>query len=949
MVSSNAAETLIWGGNELPETAFITSSSTVNYTVTNSYDFSDILSNNSQASDQIAHLSTGIDSYTKLYLHGNGTDGSTTITDSTSGGKAITAVDSTQIDTAYKKFGTGSILFDGTGDYATTPDHADWYFADQPFTIDYWMRYSNKLADSGICGQWKDADNYWYIKSSVNNINFKVMVGGVVKAEYSFYMGDFANNTWTHIEISRNGTTMYAFRDGVPYISVTETTAISTNEVPDLAAVLEIGASSNHANVFAGSIDEFRISKGIARHTADFTVPSSPYLPDWRYLLIGSPRPLKGIKPYVSLANTVASTLTCKEWNGSTWNSLTILDNTDTGASLARTGVVSFSSTVDTARPKFIEGYFLYWYQLYLDAGEAEIYKITLDAPFQGITDLWDGQYRDIAAAYKMTATARQDISLKVLKDDYDVDTADTYADLSSMDAYPTYMLEFGFEERMCGIHFRLPPEYVNTTAATVMSVDYWTGTQYASVGAVSDGTSENSISFSRSGTITWNNANISDETKTNKMGAQTIWSPLSDPSTTESIWGWLTIGAKNVSTPLYFYRVRFDKAMDASVRLNYVGGITTEKDVSHYKFPIFAQGRNLLCADMSAEKNKMICSAKYMPQVYNGSDSVDVYIGDEGELTCGTELFSQYGGNLYSLILIFKDTEYWVIAGQDIETWSNSIFPVSTSIGCPAPLTLKTITLSTEPSGGININRSLAIFQGANGIYMTDGRAPIPIHGDIKEYFDKSDSRCIKASMIGDSIGFMDNEKQEYHWLFASGTSTTTLNAEWVYDIIRNKWYEVDRGTGMDLQYGLDVQDIYGNQYNYGFIDTGYIERLEYGTTFDGNDIVSTFQLGDYLPADTIMAETMLDKIKLIIKAKTTTTNNISATHYGDGCTTGTTLKDCFDPNKTGYRIAMPFLTDNLGGYVFHSLKFAQTTDDETCGFEPLALGITHHIVREG
>jgi len=70
------------------------------------------------------------------------------------------------------------------------------------------------------------------------------------------------------------------------------------------------------------------------------------------------------------------------------------------------------------------------------------------------------------------------------------------------------------------------------------------------------------------------------------------------------------------------------------------------------------------------AKKNMALVSSKWKPQVYNGTDSVKVYFGDEGELNCSVEVFSQYGGNLYSMILIFKDTETWVLAGQDIDTW---------------------------------------------------------------------------------------------------------------------------------------------------------------------------------------------------------------------------------------------------------------------------------------
>ena len=337
------------------------------------------------------------------------------------------------------------------------------------------------------------------------------------------------------------------------------------------------------------------------------------------------------------------------------------------------------------------------------------------------------------------------------------------------------------------------------------------------------------------------------------------------------------------------------------------------------------------------------ICSGKHTPDIYNGDDSVSIYFGDERELTCGTELFSQFGASLFSLVLVFKENETWMMAGQDINQWSDNTFLISQNIGCPAPLTLKTINLAQDPGNGVN--RALAIWQGANGVYISDGRAPIPIHNDIREYFDRKDSRCIKSSEIRNSTAFIDPINHEYHWIFSSGTAGT--KKELVYSIIYNGWYEVDRGTGKSIRCGCVVQDTYGNPYNYAAISGGYIERLENGTDFDGNSIVHEFQTGDFLLNGSICYETMLDRLKLITVGKSTTSNSIAVTHYGDGCTTGTTLKT-FSPAKSGYRIAEPYTTDKLGGYTFHSLKFSMSTNDETIGFEPLAIGTTYHIMRE-
>jgi len=196
---------------------------------------------------------------------------------------------------------------------------------------------------------------------------------------------------------------------------------------------------------------------------------------------------------------------------------------------------------------------------------------------------------------------------------------------------------------------------------------------------------------------------------------------------------------------------------------------------------------------------------------------------------------------------------------------------------------------------------------------------------------------------MVGDSVGFIDPIRQEYHWLFASGSAATGLNTELVYDIARNKWFEIDRTA--DLQCGVTVHDTDGNGYAYGFLDTGYMERLENGMTFDGTAIIHTVQFGD-IPLGGLAIETRLSKLRLITVAKTVTANSIACTHYADSSITGT--EKTMSPEKSGYRVAMPKWTDKFNADPFHSLRFDMISSDEVCGFEPLVVAITYHNVHE-
>lgn len=69
----------------------------------------------------------------------NGTDGATSSTDESIAAHTLTFNGDAQIDTAQSKFGGASLLLDGTGDYVTAADSADWNFTAE-FTIEAWVR-----------------------------------------------------------------------------------------------------------------------------------------------------------------------------------------------------------------------------------------------------------------------------------------------------------------------------------------------------------------------------------------------------------------------------------------------------------------------------------------------------------------------------------------------------------------------------------------------------------------------------------------------------------------------------------------------------------------------------------------------------------------------------------------------------------------------------------------
>jgi len=222
---------------------------------------------------------------TKLALNFQGkTTGTKEIRDYGNTGHIATQVATAQLSTAQKKFGSTSLLLDGNSDYLTVPDHADWNFGTGDFTIDCW--YYQTDWNTTIIGQFANENNQWLLDfsegpSGGQRIRAYWIVGGVVKAHYTTIKYDGAPltfNTWHHLALVRNGANGYIFVDGVP-LTIDTSTPFGTTDLTDFTGDLIIGKGLASTLYWNGYINELRISKGIARWTADFsaTLPTAPY------------------------------------------------------------------------------------------------------------------------------------------------------------------------------------------------------------------------------------------------------------------------------------------------------------------------------------------------------------------------------------------------------------------------------------------------------------------------------------------------------------------------------------------------------------------------------------------------------------------------------------------------------------------------------------------------
>lgn len=210
----------------------------------------------------------------RLLMHFDGSNGGTTFIDSSIYGRTVTVVGNSNTSTAQSKFGGSSAYFDGVGDYLTVPDSSTLELGSSDFTIDLWVRSDTTTGVAGIVSKSKtSATGPFIIYRSLGNFLF---YGSSNDSSYdiasALSLGTCTANTWTHLAVTRSGSTIRTFQDGT---FVTSTT--SSASFVDNSQSVVVGSWSTASNDFKGYIDELRISIGVARWTSSFTAPTAPY------------------------------------------------------------------------------------------------------------------------------------------------------------------------------------------------------------------------------------------------------------------------------------------------------------------------------------------------------------------------------------------------------------------------------------------------------------------------------------------------------------------------------------------------------------------------------------------------------------------------------------------------------------------------------------------------
>ena len=183
----------------------------------------------------------------------------------------LETVGNAQISTSVKKFGTGSMYFDGTGDFLAVLDNSTLRLESGPFTIEAWI-YPAVLADKAIISKGVAGTSGWVFGTDGT---------GKLRLVYDANLNisstaTLSLNTWSHVAVVREGTgsnQVKLYINGVN--DGTGTVSSNFNQT----SVLRVGSdrNNNSSSHWNGYIDDLRITKGVARYTANFTPPTAAF------------------------------------------------------------------------------------------------------------------------------------------------------------------------------------------------------------------------------------------------------------------------------------------------------------------------------------------------------------------------------------------------------------------------------------------------------------------------------------------------------------------------------------------------------------------------------------------------------------------------------------------------------------------------------------------------
>ena len=244
--------------------------------------------------------------------------------------KVVGAVGNAVLDTTIKKFGTASLELDGSSAVAASPQ-TDFGFGTGNFTIELQVYLPTTPAEDRYLFDLR-AGNATNVAPVIytNNGDLFYYTDGAVRITAASAL---STSTWHHIAIAKSGTSTKLFVDGVQVGST-----YTDNNDYGLAKPLIIGADFGSENGLVGYIDDFRIQKGNAEYTSNFTAPTANLYSTPNTVLLLR---FNGDDSSAVFEDTTLQAQDIRFSGGATATEITLADYTDFGAEVRMIGSAS--------------------------------------------------------------------------------------------------------------------------------------------------------------------------------------------------------------------------------------------------------------------------------------------------------------------------------------------------------------------------------------------------------------------------------------------------------------------------------------------------------------------------------------------------------------------------------------------------------------------------------
>ena len=159
-----------------------------------------------------------------------------------------------------------SMYSDGTGDSLVAPANAAFAFGTGDFTIEFWAYIPSWTSEAQLIGAHTAFVGYDFNVQQWSSGEFRWLDSSLILQ--SGYAPP--TNQWNHYAITRSGTTLRIFVNGVQRASGTSTANIGSNR--GVGMLGDTGGAQSQI----GYMSNVRIVKGTAVYTSNFTPPTSP-------------------------------------------------------------------------------------------------------------------------------------------------------------------------------------------------------------------------------------------------------------------------------------------------------------------------------------------------------------------------------------------------------------------------------------------------------------------------------------------------------------------------------------------------------------------------------------------------------------------------------------------------------------------------------------------------